>query len=247
MLFLNPKTLFALPFSRLVFLLCYCSSVMAEWHGEVSFRSDYVYHGYSKSRGNPVAQADLNYVSDSGWYAGSGLSQVSFDDHVNPSYSALEVKPYAGVNLPIDDDWHTNLATTGYVYNSKVFSEDADYVDFSASLHYQDWISGKVILAPDAYQRHATVPSYDLNLRHDLADDFQLSAGLGYSQAKALFRQDYFYWNVGASWYLTRYLVVDMRYVDVQLHNYPADGAYPDYFYPRPVENKYLFSVSLGF
>ena len=76
----------------------------------------------------------------------------------------------------------------------------------------------------------------------------QFSAGLGYYQAGALLGQDYFYWNMGASWFLTSYLAIDIRYVDVDLetphHNI---GLHPGEFYPRPLENKYLLSVTLGF
>ena len=43
------------------------------------------------------------------------------------------------------------------------------------------------------------------------------TAGLGYSQSAALPGQDYFYWNLGASWFVTSYLTLDARYVDARL------------------------------
>jgi uncharacterized protein (TIGR02001 family) len=193
---------------------------MADWHGELSFRSEYVYRGYSKSRGNPVVQADLGYQAESGWFLGTGLSQVSFDDHKNSDYAELEIRPYLGWNFSLAADWRAELATSGYFYDNKVLGQDADYVEFSVALHYQDSLSARVFLAPNAYQSHATVPSYELNFRRDLLDSLQFSAGLGYSQAMALLGQDYFYWNLGVSWFLTHYLAVDMRYVDVHLDSY---------------------------
>ena len=123
-----------------------------------------------------------------------------------------------------------------------------DYAEFSATLHYQDWLSGKISVAPNAYQRHATVPNYELNYRRDILDTLQFSAGLGYSQAGALLGQDYFYWNLGASWFLTSYLTLDARYVDVHLNEYDTDAElHRNEFYPRPIKNKYLLSITLGF
>ena len=45
----------------LLYLLLGFASVKAEWHGELSFRSDYVYRGYSKSQGDPVVQGLIDY------------------------------------------------------------------------------------------------------------------------------------------------------------------------------------------
>ena len=228
-------------------LFFYGTFAIADWHAELSLRSEYVYRGYSKNRGNPVVQADLHYQGETGWFLGTGLSQVSFDDHANPDYAELEVKPYFGWNIPLITDWRADLSVSGYVYNDKVFSKDVDYAEFSAALHYRDWLSGRVFFAPDAYQKHVSIPTYELNLRHDLLDTLQFSAGAGYSEAKALLRQDYFYWNAGFSWFLTGYVAVDVRYVDVLLEDYPVIGRFQQRFYPRPLENKYLLSLTVGF
>lgn len=237
---------FIQPLIQLMCLLCWATA-SADWHGDLSFRSEYVYRGYSKSRGNPVVQADLHYQAEAGWLLGSGVSQVSFDDHAYPGYSELEIKPYLGYNLALSADWRTELSVTGYFYNNKVFAHDADYAEFSAAVHYQDGLSARFFFAPDAYQRHAAVPGYELNYRRELLDNVQLSGGLGYSQATASLGQDYFYWNLGGSWFLMRNLALDIRYVDVHLADYPRTDYYQNEFYPRPLENQYLVSVTLGF
>lgn len=228
-------------------LLFASSGVIAEWHGELSVLSDYVYRGYSKSRSNPVVQGRLDYEDDAGWFTGVGISQVSFDDRPSPDHADLEVRPYLGWNVPIADDWKTELSVTGYVFNDKVFAHDADYAEFYAALHYQDWLSGRISVAPNAYQRHETVLNYELNYRRDIFDNVQFSAGLGFYQAKALLDEDYFYWNLGASWFLTSNLSLDIRYVDVHLDKQQYDELGYEEFYPRLLENKYLLSMTLGF
>ncbi len=231
----------------LLLLLLGVSPANADWHGELSFRSDYVYRGYSKSQGNPVVQGLIDYQDEVGWFGGLGLSQVNFDNLPNVSSAVVEIKPYAGWAFPLATDWSTELSASGYIYNSKVFEQNGDYAEFSATLHYQDSLSGKISVAPNAYQRHVTVPSYELNYRRDVLDTVQFSGGLGYSQASALFGQNYFYWNLGVSWFVTSYLTLDARYVDVHLNNYDASELPGDEFYPRPIKNKYLLSITLGF
>ena len=228
-------------------LLFFSELVTADWHGDLSFRSEYVYRGYSKSRGNPVIQADFHFQAVSGWLFGAGISQVSFDDHKNANYSVFEARPYLAWNLTLNTDWHPELSVSGYIYDHKVYAKDVDYVEFSAALHYQDWLSGRIFLAPDAYQSHATVNSYELNFRHALLDTVQISAGVGYSQAMALLEQNYFYWNMGVSWFLTQYLAIDMRYVDAQLNPYSDPNVKQDEFYPSVLKNNYLLSITVGY
>ena len=235
------------PVFGLLCLLLGISPANADWHGELSFRSDYVYRGYSKSQGNPVVQGLINYQDDSGWFGGLGLSQVNFDNLPNTNSAEVEIRPYMGWALPLATDWSTELSVSGYIYNDKIFEQNSDYAEFSATLHYQDWLSGKISVAPNAYQRHATVPSYELNYRRDILDTLQFSGGLGYSQAGVLLEQDYFYWNLGVSWFVTSYLTLDARYVDVHLNNYDNSQIPGSEFYPRPIKNKYLLSITLGF
>jgi hypothetical protein len=51
---------------------------------------------------------------------------------------------------------------------------------------------------------------------------------------------------LGASWFLTPYLALDIRYVDAQVKKYADDGEYGE-FYPRQLDKKYLLSMTVGF
>jgi uncharacterized protein (TIGR02001 family) len=243
----NQNSLNLYFFTGLICVVLGVSPVNADWQGQLNFLSDYVYRGYSKSRGNPVVQGHLDYEAGAGWFAGLGLSQVSFDDHPNPAPAELEIKPYLGWMLPLSADWKTEFSASGYIYNNKIFAHAADYAEIYAALHYQNWLTGRVSIAPDAYQRHAAVANYELNYRYDILDNVQFSSGLGYYQAGKLLGQDYFYWNLGASWFVTSYLALDIRYVDANIEQHQDTNLYHDEFYPRPQENKYLVSVTLGF
>jgi uncharacterized protein (TIGR02001 family) len=218
----------------------------AEWNGEISVLSDYLYRGYTKNRSRPLAQGHLEYQHAMGWFGGIHVSQVSFDDQFYTDRADFEAKPYVGWSLPINDDWRTELSVMGYVFDGHVFGKQSNYAEFFGSLHYQDWLSAQVSVAPDAYQRHVSTLNYELNYRRDILDNLQFSTGLGYYQAGALLDEDYFYWNAGATWFLTSHLALDARYVDVHLDAHHDDFHHQE-FYPRLLESKFLLSVTLGF
>lgn len=219
----------------------------ADWHGALNFSSDYVYRGYSKSRGNPVVQGHLDYQGDTGWFAGLGLSQVSFDNRSNSASADLEVRPYFGQNLTLSEDWASEVSVSGYLFNDKISGKVADYAEFHAIAHYQDLLSLRVSVAPDAYGRNAAVPNYELSVRRDILDNVQLSAGFGFLQAGGMIGEDFFYWNTGASWFVTSYLSIEVRYVDSSLTQQSDAGKQKYLFYPSLLQNNYLVSVTLGF
>ncbi len=250
------KGMFYQPISMKIILRCLfvgsilvvslVSQARAEWHGDVKFLNEYTYRGYSKSRGNPVVQGHIDYQDSAGWFGGLGVSQVSFDDQdVDPSH--VEIKPYAGWIWSLSEDWRTEVFVQGYIYDDKIFSQPADYAEIYAGLHFQDWLSSIISVAPDAYQHQHTIMNYEMNYRRDIFDNLQFSAGLGYQQAGRLLGEDYFYWNLGVSWFVTTNLALDIRYVDVHLEEHHDTGGHQDEFYPRPLQNKYQISVTLGF
>lgn len=232
-------------------LLCFWqSAALAEWHGNIRLLSDYIHRGYSKSRGNPVVQAQFGYQNLDGWFTGVQTSQVRFDDQPNSDRAEFEARLYLGKTFALTDDLRTELSASGYLFDGKIFDHSADYAEVYAALHYQDWLSLRLAIAPDAYQRNANVRSYELTYRHDLLDSVQFSSGLGFSQASQLLEQNYFYWNAGISWFVTSYLSLDLRYVDVALSGYklePLTGSHNVEFYPRPQDNNFQFSLTLGF
>jgi uncharacterized protein (TIGR02001 family) len=226
------------------------SSATAEWTGNIRLLSEYIHRGYSKSRGNPVVQAQFGYQDLDGLFAGTQVSQVRFDDRPNTDRAEFEARLYLGKNFSLSEDLRAELSASGYLFDGKIFDHSADYAEVYAALHYQDWLSLRVAIAPDAYQRNANVRSYEINYRRDLLDNLQFSSGLGFSQASQLLEQNYFYWNAGFSWFVTSNLSIDMRYVDVALSDYvlnPVTDKANTEFYPRPQDNKYQFSLTLGF
>jgi uncharacterized protein (TIGR02001 family) len=220
---------------------------MADWHGSLAFLSDYQYRGYSKSRSNPVVQGNLDYEHADGWYAGATLSNVSFDDKPNASRASLEARVYAGWGKELFQDLRGDLSVAGYLYDGKVFDKTVDYAELQAAVTYQNWLTARVALAPDAYQSGADVFAYELSSRHDIWDTLQWTTGVGFHQARQLLHVEYFYWNTGLTWHPLHSVALDVRYSDAQTAAPFAGRFPPDEFYPRPLENKWQLSVTVGF
>jgi uncharacterized protein (TIGR02001 family) len=218
----------------------------ADFKASATFASDYVYRGYSKSRGNPVLQGNLDYGHESGVYGGFWVSQVGFDDRGYEDRAEVELNPYLGWATELAKDWRLDLSAGRYVYAGKVYGRNSDYNEFYTSLHYRDLVTARVAFAYDAYNRKATTFAYELLARYSVLDTLQLSAGLGFNQASQLLGYNNFYWNAGLTWYAHRYVSVDLRYVDSDTGNH-GSGYTHGYFSPRGLEQHYLFSLSMGF
>lgn len=215
-----------------------------EWRGSIRLATDYAYRGYSKSRGNPVIQGRIDYEHESGGFAGFGISNVSFDDKGAASRANVEMNPYAGWAWRFSDDWRGDLTASYYTYDGEVFSQTVDFAEFSFAAHYKDMLSARISFAPDAFRQRANTLNYELQWRHDVMDNVRVSLGLGFHQAGRLFHHDYFHWNAGITWFATRNLSLDLRYIDSELVQEPPE---PFTFYPRIIDFPLMFSLTAGF
>lgn len=220
----------------------------ADFKASASFTTDAVYRGYSKSRNNPAFAGNLEYEHGSGIYGGLWVAQVSFDDKGYSDRANVEINPYLGWTYPLAEGWRTDLSASGYVYDGKLFGLASNYGEFAGALHFRDFVTARIAYAHDAYGRKASTFAYELTGRYSPADDWQLSAGLGFYQASELLHGDSFYWNAGLTWYPSRYVAADLRYVDTTAGGYSGSGGgtYHE-FHPRPLDRPVLFTLSVGF
>jgi uncharacterized protein (TIGR02001 family) len=230
----------------LLALLAFSLPAGADFKGSVSLLSNYFYRGYSKSRGDPVLQGNLDYEHESGFFGGLWVSEVSFDDKGYADRAEVELNPYLGWTGEPAENWRVDLSANRYVYAGKVFGQTSDYNEFIGALHYRDLATARVAFAHDAYNRKATTFDYELVGRYSVRDNLQLSAGLGFYQAAQLLEYNNLYWNVGLTWYVNRYVSIDLRYVDSNV-KYQETDSEEGFLSPRGVEHRYLFSLSVGF
>lgn len=237
------------PLGFIFFLIIQPAPANARAHYSVLARltSNYVYQGYSKSSGNPAAQGNIDIQFDSGFFLGTWISQVDFDDGSVNDRADIEANPYVGWNRQISDDWSFDASLLGYIYDGEVYYHRADYGELSGQLHFRDLVTGRISVSPDAYGSHTLLQDYELQGRFPVLNALDVSASVGYSDGNSLLSYDYVYWNFGASWFLRRYAAIDLRYYDTrQLNEAAEDSAHNGIDLPA-IKNHWVVSLNLGF
>ncbi|MGH8602449.1 MAG: TorF family putative porin, partial [Gammaproteobacteria bacterium] len=112
--------------------------------------SNYVYRGYSKSRGDPVVQGSLDFEHSSGFFIGTWISQVDFDDETDEDRATIEVNSYMGWSVSLSEDWRAEAMVAGYIYDGRVYGHGADYSELFGQVHFRDLVTARVGVAYDA-------------------------------------------------------------------------------------------------
>lgn len=209
--------------------------------------TNYVYRGYSKSNGDPDVQGNIDYEHPSGFFLGAWMSHVDFWDWRFKDRPNIEANPYAGMSLRLAENWRLDAALAGYLYDAKVFGHRADYGEFDAALHFRDLVTARWAVAYDAYGRGASTLDYEVNLRYPVTDTVEVSGGVGYEDANAVFGYRDIYWNVGTAWFLSKRAAFDLRYYDAHHVTEPAGEAAGEGFELPRIGNHAVFSISIRF
>lgn len=211
--------------------------------GTAIYITDYIWHGYSKSDGNGVFQANLDYQHASGVFGGLWVSMVDFgDDRFFNNVSEVELIPYLGYTFNLSEDWHGDLHWRRYIYNGDFFGEPGDYNEFSASVSFRDLLTASVGVTDDGYGRGGVYADYELMGQYPLTDFIDFSAKVGYVQSREALNFDYLYWDAGVKFYY-QFISLDFRYFNSSRLNRKIETR--EGF--AAVKPTFVFSVSLGF
>lgn len=223
------------------------SAIAAEVRGTLSFMTDYVSRGYSKSNGNPTVQGNLDYEHDSGFYTGVWVSHVDFGDHETSDQANVELIPYLGWSLPLAEDWRFDSYLSRYFYDGRLFGQNSDYNELNVLGHFRDLASLRVAWSENYYNRNHSALDYELTLRYPFTDTFEAAAGFGFSDTMKALQYSYLYWNAGVTWFF-KYGSMDLRYVQAARSGHPLeDASSTPHFEPKGVNADVIFTLSLGF
>jgi uncharacterized protein (TIGR02001 family) len=213
----------------------------------VKLTSNYVYRGYSKSSGDPVVQGSLDFEHSSGFFIGTWISQVDFDDGTDEDRATIEVNPYMGWSFSLSEDWRADAMVAGYVYDGRVNRRRADYSELFGEVYFRDLVTARVGVAYDAYSSGNSIEDYELQARFPLAENVNFSGSIGYEDANTVFGYDSLYWNVGITWFLHKYAALDLRYYDTSRTDQERLYPFRSNSGPVGIENHVVVSVSFGF
>ncbi len=230
----------------------------SKFSATATFVTEYIWHGYSKSDGHPVFQANLDYHHSSGFFGGLWFSQVDFgDDRLVKLENGLQIKfkhlsefefiPYFGYTFSISDDWQADVQWSRYIYNSQFFigvnnvSQSADYNEFSGTINFRDMLTARIGVTDNGYGRGGIYPVYELIGRYPITDLFEFSTKVGYVRSKQALDFNYLYWDAGVGFYY-RNLALDFRYTQSTRSYQKDNGNGFDSIKPT-----FVFSISLGY
>ena len=217
---------------------------MAEGFGALAtISTEYFYRGYSKSGNHPSIRANVDYDHASGFFVGSWISWVDFEDNGYGDRSNVEFYPYVGFSHKLDDQWRIETSVSRYLYDGRIFGKFSDYNEYSASVHYSDLASLRFDFANDAYNRGGGAANIELTGRYPIFTHWSVSAGLGYNNATPALEYDTLYWNLGVTWFF-KHGSLDLRYAD-----YADAGVSSEYgaLELPELKQKFIFSLSVGF
>jgi len=227
--------------------LCISPHLSAEISASLTGSTNYVSRGYSKSDGNPVLQGNIDYEHSSGFYMGSWISNVDFNDSISSNPARIEVIPYLGWSFELSDDFRLDTELTSYVYDGKIFGESADYYELNVLLHFRDLLTSRVAHSEDAYGQSTGASDFEITGQYPITDSLEFSTGVGYALTQHVNEYDYYYWNAGFTWYYNP-VALDFRYVDSKEASEREDESNDFFqFEPLEVEPSFLFSISIGF
>ena len=222
----------------------------SKFSGTVTYATDYIWHGYSKSDGNGVFQANLDYQHRSGLFGGLWVSQVDFGDdrvvvrgdRLFENVAEVEFIPYLGLKFTLSEDWHGDVHWRRYIYDGDFFGSPGDYNEFSASVSYRDLLTASVGVTDDGYGRGGIYGDYELLGQFPVTDLIEFSAKVGYVQSREALNFDYLYWDAGLAFYY-QFVGLDFRYFNSARFN-RKDETQEGFAAVKPT---FVFSVSLGF
>lgn len=183
--------------------------------------SDYLWRGQTQTDHQPAVQGGLDYAHESGFYAGTWLSNVDFGSDDDTSY---ELDLYTGFGGSINDDLSYDINLIYYAYPD---ARDTDFSELGASLTYK-WLTAGL-----AYTIYGQADNDSVFIEGDLyyhaALDFELPYALalnlhgGYYDFKNNGGTDYAHWGVSISREAGDFGTVSLNYDQIGRDTYDDD------------------------
>jgi uncharacterized protein (TIGR02001 family) len=212
------------------------SAIAGDFAFNLGVTSDYKFRGQSQSQTNPAVFGGVDYVDESGFFAGAWASSVDFNDAAS---TYLELDLYAGYTHAFTDTTSGTVKLVYYLYPTADYppgSNSYDYLELVASLsHNFGPVTGGIELAysPDYFFESDAGVALTGSLSAPLADTFWIfdggvsaSAKLGYQWIEdngTFGTPDYLFYDLGLTAKISK-VALDVRYVASDLSDAECFG-----------------------
>jgi uncharacterized protein (TIGR02001 family) len=182
----------------------------ADFTGYLVLTSDYVYRGVTYSDGDIAGQLGGDLSFDSGLYFGAWASTIDISN--GPARQRdTEIKYYVGYSHDFGRNWSFGANLVAFTFPGAEGNIDYDYEEFTVSANYRDSVWLEYSYSPDIYNTGQSTQNLALLAEWRLANQFRLSAGVGYYDVSELTGSGYTYWQAGISRQLGVF-DIDLRY-----------------------------------
>ena len=224
--------------------------------GNITLASDYVFRGVTQTNQDPALQGGIEYAADSGWYAGTWGSNISWlsDGSSTPApiSSSLELDLYGGYRGSFSDTVSYDVGALYYIYPGDFPSgfNSADTLELYAGISVA--ASDKVSLG--AKYSYATTDLFgysnsdgsgylDLSANFAVADGWSIGAHAGKQWIQGNRAFEYTDWKLGVTRSFENGFSVGVAYSDTD-----ADSAlYTNAFGNRIAGSALVLSVAKAF
>ena len=159
---------------------------------EVTGVSDYVFRGASQTDEKPTVQADFNYTTSAGLYAGIWASGVDFGD----SKPDFEFNPYIGWNTDVSDAVNFDAMLVRYVYPDAAAN---NYNELITTTTLAETYALTVAYSNNVWNTDTDGWYVAVGRECELPQEFTLAGNVGYSTFKDDVAEDYADWSLGVS------------------------------------------------
>lgn len=184
------------------------SLAQAEWSGNATIVSDYLFNGISQTQRDAALQLGVDWSSDGGLYTGLWGSNVDFGDDTD-----VEVDVYAGYAFTVKDSLDMDVGVAWYTYHGGDFSDDGNYPEVYLKTSFKEW-QVNVWYSNDYFGTGAGHLITMVNYVYPIGDNQSLTFGVDHNQSldDHLFEWDvndgdYLHWQVVFDWQLEKYAV----------------------------------------
>ena len=192
--------------------------------------SNYIFRGVSQTENHPAIFGSTKVTYDQ-FYAAAGAENVDFHNGIDAEYdlSAGWTPSFDGFNFDL------GAIRYGYVNEPTHVSIDTTEIRGTVSHKLGDFKLGVAVnYAPDYFGTKKSGTYFEANASYKITDQLAASGAVGRQAISA--GDSFTTWNMGASYAVTKNLVLDLRYYDTDSHNFGS-----------LYRNHYVVALKLGF
>lgn len=184
-------------------LLLVAAPAHAATSGSLALTSDYLFRGITQSNEEPALQGGLEYAHESGFYAGTWGSSISWLSDADPGVSSqVEIDGYAGWRGSFGDSgvgFDVGALTYWYPGDYPPGFTDPDTTEVYLGIGYGPFTAKYSHAVTDLFglPDSAGSSALDLSANWEFVPSWTLGAAVGKQWAEGYDGADYAYWKVG--------------------------------------------------